>query len=72
MRYLLPPMHSQVRYLLSSMGRLEDVTQVIINPSDEAYFNVVSSMSKKEDVRVRDVGWCYQMLIKKCYNTSFS
>lgn len=43
---------AQVRYLLSSMGRLEDVTQVLINPSDEAYFNVVSSMSKKEDVRV--------------------
>eukprot|EP00775_Hariotina_reticulata_P003078 gene3078-3357_t len=42
----------RVRYILSSLGRLEDVTQVIINPSDEAYFNVVSSMSKKEDVKV--------------------
>lgn len=43
----------RVRYLLSSMGRLDQVTQVILNPSDEAYFNVASSMSKKEDVRVR-------------------
>lgn len=39
--------------MLASLGRLEEVTQVIINPSDEAYFNVVSSMSKKEDVKVK-------------------
>ncbi len=38
--------------MLASQGRLGEVTQVIINPSDEAYFNVISSMSKKEDVRV--------------------
>lgn len=42
----------QVRHMLASHGRLEDVTQVIINPSDEAYFNLLSSMSKKEDVKV--------------------
>jgi hypothetical protein len=28
------------------------VPQVILNPSDEPYFNVVSTMSNKEDVQV--------------------
>ncbi len=29
--------------------------QVVINPSDDAYFNVISSMSNVEDLRLVDV-----------------
>jgi hypothetical protein len=43
----------QVRHMLASHGRLHEVTQVILNPSDEPYFNVISTMSNKEDVKVR-------------------
>lgn len=43
----------QVRHMLASHGRLHEVTQVILNPSEEPYFNVVSTMSNKEDVKVR-------------------
>eukprot|EP00882_Tetradesmus_deserticola_P016963 GHRQ01018148.1.p1 GENE.GHRQ01018148.1~~GHRQ01018148.1.p1 ORF type:complete len:166 (+),score=83.35 GHRQ01018148.1:1040-1537(+) len=42
----------KVRHLLASNGRLEGVVQVIINPSDEAAFNVLSTVSKREDVKV--------------------
>lgn len=42
----------QVRHMLASHGRLHEVTQVILNPSDEPYFNVMSTMSNKEDVKV--------------------
>jgi hypothetical protein len=42
----------QVRHMLASHGRLHEVTQVILNPSDEPYFNVISTMSNKEDVKV--------------------
>jgi hypothetical protein len=45
----------QVRHMLASNGRLEHVVQVIINPSDEAAFNVLSTVSKREDVKVG--GW---------------
>lgn len=45
-------LRAQVRHILAGHGRLEHVVQVIINPSDEAYFNVLSSVSKKEDVKV--------------------
>jgi len=38
--------------MLASHGRLHEVTQVILNPSDEPYFNVISTMSNKEDVKV--------------------
>jgi hypothetical protein len=38
--------------MLASHGRLHEVTQVILNPSDEPYFNVMSTMSNKEDVKV--------------------
>lgn len=38
--------------MLASHGRLHEVPQVILNPSDEPYFNVMSTMSNKEDVKV--------------------
>lgn len=46
----------QVRHMLASHGRLHEVTQVILNPSDEPYFNVISTMSNKEDVKVGERG----------------
>jgi hypothetical protein len=48
-------LRAQVRHILASNGRLEGVVQVIINPSDEAAFNVLSTVSKREDVKVGQV-----------------
>lgn len=39
--------------MLAAAGRLGSVVQVVINPSDEAAFNVLSTVSKREDVKVR-------------------
>lgn len=44
---------AQVRHMLAAAGRLGSVVQVVINPSDEAAFNVLSTVSKREDVKVR-------------------
>jgi hypothetical protein len=50
--------------MLASHGRLHEVTQVILNPSEEPYFNVISTMSNKEDVKVRG-----QTHIEGCFGT---
>jgi hypothetical protein len=43
----------QVRYMLQSAGRLAEVPQILINPSEDALFNLMSSCAKKEDIEVR-------------------
>ncbi|WIA33871.1 hypothetical protein OEZ86_006973 [Tetradesmus obliquus] len=45
----------KVRHMLAAAGRLGSVVQVVINPSDEAAFNVLSTVSKREDVKLLDV-----------------
>lgn len=54
----------QVRHMLACHGRLHEVTQVIVNPSEEPFFNVISTMSNKEDVKVRWHTGCCALLCK--------
>jgi hypothetical protein len=39
--------------MLQCAGRLAEVPQVLINPSEDALFNLMSSCAKKEDIEVR-------------------
>jgi hypothetical protein len=59
----------QVRHMLSSHGRLHEVTQVILNPSEEPYFNVISTMSNREDIKVGLA--CWQRILGLACGTGF-
>lgn len=55
--------------MLASHGRLHEVTQVIVNPSEEPFFNVISTMSNKEDVKVRTLAavlCCQGRFLPRC------
>lgn len=45
----------KVRTMLASSGRLAAVSQVLVNPSDDVYFNLLSSCSNTGELRLLDV-----------------
>ncbi|EFJ51650.1 hypothetical protein VOLCADRAFT_116301 [Volvox carteri f. nagariensis] len=45
----------RVRHMLGTLGRLNAVPQVLINPSEEPYFNVLSAMSNPNELQLLDL-----------------
>ncbi|GIL45423.1 hypothetical protein Vafri_2669 [Volvox africanus] len=45
----------RVRHMLGTLGRLNAVPQVLINPSEEPYFNLLSAMSNPNELQLLDL-----------------
>ncbi|GIL72258.1 hypothetical protein Vretifemale_2635 [Volvox reticuliferus] len=45
----------RVRHMLNTLGRLNAVPQVLVNPSEEPYFNLLSAMSNPNELQLLDL-----------------